>query len=59
MKQELQVELLQEGPHGDLIVGCTDFPLKKLKERETEVLWLDLKVPGRSAMGAQLCLVLR
>lgn len=57
--QALQVELLQRGPHGDLVVGSADIPLSTLKERETMVQWVEVKGPARSAMGAELHAVLR
>jgi len=57
--EPLRVQLLQRGPHGDLVVGAADVDLTRLRDRETEVQWLDVHGSTRSAMGAQLCIVVR
>ena len=54
-----QVELLQLGPKGDLVVGTAEVRVLSLVNKGTVVQWLDLKAFNQQAVGAQLCCVLR
>lgn len=53
-----QVQLLQVGPRGDLVVGQQDVKLAGLSGRATVVNWLEMftSVGGK---GAEVCVVLR
>ena len=53
-----QVELLQVGTKGDLIVGTTELRVLSLVNKPTVIHWLDLKAFNQS-VGAQLCCVMR
>lgn len=53
-----QVELLQEGPRGDLVVGTAEIRVLSLVNRSTTVQWLDM-VTFNGSVGARLCVVMR
>jgi hypothetical protein len=53
-----QIELLQVGPRGDLVVGSDDLRILTITSRGTIVHWFQLRTASRS-VGAELCLVLR
>ena len=54
-----QVELLQLGPKGDLVVGSSEIRILSLVNKGTVIQWLDLKAAFNQTVGAQLCCVLR
>ncbi|KAG1668885.1 hypothetical protein FOA52_016054 [Chlamydomonas sp. UWO 241] len=54
----LRVELLQEGPKGDLVVGTAAIRVASLVNKSTMVQWLDM-VTFNGAVGARLCVVMR
>lgn len=54
----MQIEMLQLGPRGDLVVGGTEIRLSSLVNKGTLVQWLDLKAFNQ-VVGARLCCVLR
>ena len=53
-----QMDLLQLGPRGDLVVGSAELLVASLVNKGTVVHWFDLKAFNQAA-GAQLCCVLR
>lgn len=53
-----QMDLLQLGPRGDLVVGSAELLVSSLTSRGTVVHWFDLRAFNQG-VGAQLCCVLR
>lgn len=53
-----QMELLQVGPKGDLVVGTTELRILSIANKGTVVHWFDLRAFD-DEVGAELCLVLR
>ncbi len=53
-----QVELLQVGPRGDLVVGSYELAVAALVAKGTIVHWFELRSAART-VGAELCMVLR
>jgi hypothetical protein len=59
---QTQVEMLQQGPRGDLVLGSASLSVWSLVDRGTLVHWMELRAFGQGAggaLGARLCLVLR
>lgn len=54
----MQIELMQVGPRGDLVVGSDELRIVSITSKATIVHWFELKTSSRS-IGAELCLVLR
>lgn len=53
-----QIELLQVGPRGDLVVGSDELRILTITSKGTIVHWFALKTASRN-VSAELCLVLR
>lgn len=53
-----QVELLQAGPRGDLVLGGAEVPVGELVGNGTLLHWLEL-VNSAGQLGAELFVVLR
>lgn len=54
----MQIELMQVGPRGDLVVGSDELRVISITAKGTIVHWFELKTSSRM-LGAELCLVLR
>lgn len=53
-----QIELLQVGPRGDLVVGSDELRILTITSKGTIVHWFALKTASRN-VSSELCLVLR
>lgn len=54
----LQIELMQVGPRGDLVVGSEELRVLTITSRGTIVHWFELKTASHTKT-AELCLVIR
>lgn len=54
----VQIELLQVGPRGDLVVGSDQLSIDSITTKGTVVHWFQLKAADEE-LAAELCMVLR
>lgn len=54
----MQIELLQCGPRGDLVLGSDQLQVASITDKGTVVHWFQLKAPD-DELAAELCMVLR